>query len=92
MTKISGLRYIMLLFTTFVDHSINSKSPFDVGFVKQVIQDLEDAKGLNEDQTLFDNSLDFRGEGATVKLAADDALLLKSYLAGKSTAGFNPFA
>lgn len=92
MTKISGLRYVMLLFTTFVDHAINSRSKFNVDYVKQVIQDLEDAKELNEDQTLFDDSLDFRGEGATVKRASDDASLLKSYLASKSTAGFDPFA
>lgn len=92
MTKISGLRYIMLLFTTFFDHAINSRSKFNVDYVKQVIQDLEDAKGLNEDQTLFDNSLDFRGESATVKRASDDASLLESYLASKSAAGFDPFA
>lgn len=91
-TKISGLRYILLLFSTFVDHSINSKTPFDKKFVKSVIQDLEDSKGLNEDQTLFDRSLEFRGEGATVKLAQDDANSLKAFLASKNTAGFNPFA
>ncbi|WP_373214251.1 DGQHR domain-containing protein [Ruminococcus sp. 5_1_39BFAA] len=92
MTKISGLRYIFLLFSTFVDHSINTRSAFNVEFVKRVIQDLENAKGLNEEQTLFDSSLEFRGEGATVKLATDDAALLKAYLAAKSTEGFNPFA
>jgi len=92
MTKISGLRYIILLFSTFVDHSINTRSVFTVEFVKEVIQDLEVAKELNDDQTLFDNSLEFRGEGATVKLATDDAALLKAYLAAKSTEGFNPFA
>lgn len=92
MTKISGLRYIILLFSTFVDHSIHTRSAFTVEFVKDVIQDLENAKGLNEEQTLFDSSLEFRGEGATVKLAVDDAALLKAYLAAKSTEGFNPFA
>lgn len=91
MTKISGLRYIFLLFDTFVDHSIHTQSRFCKEFVKDVIQDLEDAKGLGEDETLFDSSLEFRGEGATVKLAADDAALLKAYLAAKSTNGFNPF-
>lgn len=92
MTKISGLRYIFLLFSTFVDHSIHTRSAFTMEFVKEVIQDLENAKGLNEEQTLFDSSLEFRGEGATVKLAMDDAALLKAYLAAKSTEGFNPFA
>ena len=91
-TKISGLRYIYLLFATFFDHSVNTRTPFDVNFVKTVIQDLEDAKQLNEDQTLFDNSLLFRGETATAKLAADDANLLKAYLANKATDSFNPLA
>ena len=92
MTKISGLRYILLLFETFFDHSINTQKAFDEKFVKQVIQDLENAKQLNEGQTLFDDSLVFRGEGATVKLAADDANKLKAYLANKVTNNFNPLA
>lgn len=92
MTKISGLRYVLLLFTVFVDHSINTRTSFNIEFVKSVIQDLEDSKGLDEEQTLFDTSLEFRGEGATVKLAQDDAAMLKAYLASKTTAGFNPFA
>lgn len=92
MTKISGLRYIILLFETFFDHSINTREPFDVKFVEGVIQDLENAKQLSEGQTLFDNSVLFRGEGATVKIAADDANLLKSHLAKKATDSFNPLA
>ena len=91
-TKISGLRYIVLLFETFFDHSINTRKTFDVDFVKTVIQDLENAKQLNEGQTLFDDSMLFRGEGATVKLASDDANLLKAYLANKATDNFNPLA
>ena len=92
MTKISGLRYIVLLFETFFDHSINAQKQFNVGFVKTVIQDLENAKQLDEGQTLFDDSMLFRGEGATVKLAADDANKLKAYLANKVTDSFNPLA
>ncbi len=92
MTKISGLRYIILLFETFFDHSINTRKTFDVSFVKTVIQDLEDSKQLDENQTLFDDSMLFRGEGATVKLAADDANRLKAYLANKATDSFNPLA
>jgi DGQHR domain-containing protein len=91
-TKISGLRYIFLLFETFFDHSINTRKAFDVDFVKTVIQDLENAKELDEGQTLFDDSMLFRGEGATVKLASDDANLLKAYLANKATNNFNPLA
>ena len=92
MTKISGLRYITLLFETFFDHSINTQKAFDVTFVKTVIQELENAKQLDEGQTLFDDSVLFRGEGATVKLATDDANMLKSYLASKATNSFNPLA
>lgn len=92
MTKISGLRYIILLFETFFDHSINTRNGFNVDFVKSVIQDLENAKQLDEGQTLFDDSMFFRGEGATVKLAADDANRLKAYLANKATDSFNPLA
>lgn len=91
MTKISGLRYTLLLITTFIDYSVNSQTRFTEDFVKSVIQDLEDCKGLSEDDTLFSNSLDFRGEGATVKLAADDAQKLKDYLTEKNNPGFNPF-
>lgn len=92
MTKISGLRYSLLLITTFIDHSINTQTKFTEEFVKEILQDLEDCKDLPEDETLFSNSLDFRGEGATVKLAADDAQKLKDYLAKKNNPGFNPFA
>lgn len=92
MTKISGLRYILLLFTTFFDHAMNSQSQFKETFVVSVIKDLERAKGLAAGETLFDRSLEFRGEGATIKMAQDDAVLLKAYLADKMTNGFNPLA
>lgn len=81
-----------MLFETFFDHSVNTRKPFDVDFVKTVIQDLENAKYLDEGQTLFDDSMVFRGEGATVKLAADDANKLKAHLANKATDSFNPLA
>lgn len=92
MTKISGLRYILLLLPTFLEYSVNQRKKFTKEFVLSVIQKLEDCKGLTEDQTLFDRSLEFRGEGATVKMAADDASELKSYLADLDSEGFNPFA
>ena len=90
MTKISGLRYMLLLFTTFFDHAVNAKSRFEEKLVGDVIKELEMAKGLGEAETLFDNSLEFRGEGATVKMAMDDAALLKAALASKMTKGYNP--
>ena len=92
MTKISGLRYIILLFETFFDHSINTRQAFDVNFVETVIQNLETAKQLDVGQTLFDDTLVFRSEGATVKIAADDANRLKAFLANQATDSFNPLA
>lgn len=96
MTKISGLRYIMLLFSTFTDIAVTSKKKFDDDFVVEMIQNLEDAKNVDtiNGETLFSvpsASLSFRGEGATVKLAEDDGNLLKVFVANKQTAGFNPF-
>ena len=92
MTKISGLRYILILLPAFLEYALTCKKQFTKDFVKDVIQDLENFKQLTPDQTLFDNSLEFRGEGATVKMALDDKAGLKAYLASKDTNGFNPFA
>ena len=47
MTKISGLRYIMLLFSTFTDIAVTSKKKFDDDFVVEMIQNLEDAKNVD---------------------------------------------
>ena len=94
MTKISGLRYIILLFPTMIELAVNNKRKFDTDFVMEMISDLESAKNVDVDnnQTLFSvEPLSFRGEGATVKLAEDDGKTLKAYVANKQTAGFNPF-
>lgn len=92
MTKISGLRYVLLLFTTFFDHALHSRTKFTEEFVQSVIRELEIVKELEEGETLFDRSLEFRGEGATVKMAVDDAAELKVHLDGKTSGGFNPLA
>ena len=92
MTKISGLRYIMLLLPAFIEISVSTKKKFDVDFVEETIKDLEDAKGIDVDETLFSNSLVFRGEGATVKMAEDDSKSLKTYVANKGAEVFDPFA
>ena len=95
MTKISGLRYILLLFPTFIELAVSSQRKFDPDFVIEMIQELEEAKSVDitNDETLFSiDALSFRGEGATVKLAEDDAKALKAYIANKQTSGFNPFA
>lgn len=92
MTKISGLRYVLILLPAFLEYAVSTRQSFTTEFVMKLIQDLEDYKQLTPDQTLFDNSLEFRGEGATVKMALDDRTGLKTYLASKDTEGFNPFA
>ena len=95
MTKISGLRYILLLFPAFVEISVTKQHKFDSDFVVELIKELEEAKDIDvaADETLFTiDALSFRGEGATVKLAEDDGKTLKAYDANKQTSGFNPFA
>ena len=94
MTKISGLRYIILLFPVFTDIAVTSQKKFDRNYVIDRIKDLEDAKlvdSINGESLFTVDSLAFRGEGATVKRAEDDGSLLRSYVANKQTAGFNPF-
>lgn len=95
MTKISGLRYILLLFPTFVEIAVTKQHKFDPDFVVELIKELEEAKNVDiaNDETLFTvDALSFRGEGATTKLAEDDGKALKAYDANKQTSGFNPFA
>ena len=94
MTKISGLRYIILLLPTFIELAEDRQSRFTPDYVENIIKELEEAKNVDtaNDETLFTvDALSFRGEGATVKLAEDDAKALKAYIANKKTAGFNPF-
>jgi DGQHR domain-containing protein len=95
MTKISGLRYIILLFPVFIEIAISGQHKFDSDYVVELIKELEEAKGVDtaNNESLFTiAALSFRGEGATVKLAEDDGKALKAYDANKKTAGFNPFA
>ena len=104
-TKISGLRYIMLLFDTFLERFLQEATPtnqlkFDSQYVKSLIEKLENMKmeeaGANwqTDDTLFTSDAyknSFRGEGATVKMAQDDAVAFRSYL-NRPASGYNPFA
>lgn len=95
MTKISGLRYILLLCPTFIEIAVTKKHKFDSDFVVELIKELEEAKNIDpaNDETMFSvDYLGFRSEGATVKLAEDDGKSLKAYDASKQTSGFNPFA
>lgn len=97
MTKISGLRYIILLLPTFIEISVNTRRKFEEDFVGEIITELESAKDISSEDgiNLFTepkSNLSFRGEGATVKMAEDDSKLLKAHIANKTSSGFNPFA
>ena len=95
MTKISGLRYILLLMPTFVDIAFNGQHKFNSDFVVETIKDLETVKSVNimDGENVFSvNALSFRGEGATIQQAEDDGKALKAYASSKQTEGFNPFS
>lgn len=95
MTKISGLRYILLLMPVFVDIAVTGRHKFDQEFVVETIKDLEEAKNANpmDGDTVFSVSqLVFRGEGATIQQAEDDGKALKAFVSSRQTDGFNPFS
>ena len=103
-TKISGFRYIMLMFDTFLElfvqaSNVQSDLEFNSAYVKNQIARFEKMKmeiagdKWKTDDTVFSCeafSLSFRGEGATVKMAQGDAIAFRSYKPNKS--GVNPFA
>ena len=93
MTKISGLRYILLLFPAFVEIAVNRPAQFTIEFVIELIKELEEARGIDSasDKTLFSDSPIFRGESATIKQAEEDGTILKAFDAQKKTQGHNPF-
>lgn len=91
-TKISGLRYIIMMCQVFYENSVTTRTKFSEDYVKDLIQKLEDAKNLTEEQTLFDDSLIFRGETSTLQQAKEDGDLLKNTLANDISQGFNPLS
>lgn len=94
-TKISGLRYILLLLPTFWEYSLNRGQPFRESLLREVLQTFQEALGLEELRNVFTDenwSYAFQGEGATVKLAAEHASLLKTHLQDVSVRNFDPLA
>ena len=78
-TKISGLRYILFLFPTFIDILANRKKPATKeGFV-DVIKILPEA--IEIDDVFMDETTraSFYGEGATVTMAKAHILKIKAY-------------
>lgn len=105
LTKISGLRYIIFLFETFVDQFLSeTKNPgnhpkFNAEYVREKVANLEtmkkkQAEGVwKEGDTIFTcdaYKLVFRGEGATVTMAQNDQRAFKTFL-DQQVAGVNPF-
>lgn len=104
-TKISGFRYIVFLFETFVDQFLSETKnsgnhlKFNAEYVKEKVANLEamkrkHAEGVwKEGDTIFtcdDYKLVFRGEGATVTMAQNDQSAFKTFLDQQVT-GVNPF-
>ena len=105
MIKISGLRYVIALFETFLnkyrnDYNTNNQLAFDENYIKNLVSKLEEMKmtsagtDWNTGDTLFSCklfSLSFRGEGATWKMAETDAEDFTTFLNSQQT-NVNPFA
>lgn len=103
-TKISGLRYIIFLFETFMDQflkeaSVSKSIKFDSQYVFEMVKKLETMKkedaaaSWKENDTIFTSEFynkSFRGEGGTVKMAQDDQCDFKVYLE-KNVGEFDPF-
>ncbi len=89
MTKISGLRYILWLFPLFWKHAIEEQRPLNDEFVGEMIQALQESTGQ---ETLFENSADFRGEGATDKAVKDHSSCCETFLTLRRRRTFNPLA
>lgn len=87
MTKISGLRYILWLFPTFWEIAISQKEKWDDNFFDKIIADFETAIGQN---SLFKNSINFRGEGATSTAVSQHVDIYKAWKATQTSDSFNP--
>ena len=92
MTKISGLRYILLLFCVFWQHALEARKQFNQEYIRFVIKELHCLLGLTEEQSVFDESNNFRGESATIKLAERTGESLKNHLTNLTNKNFNPLA
>lgn len=89
MTKISGLRYIMWLFEFFWASAVDKEHPWDIDFIVEMIQNMQQATGRNN---LFNESLYFRGEGATSKVVDMDINAYKNWAIQQKNKFFNPLA
>ena len=95
-TKISGIRYAILLLPKFWEHSVRVKKKFTKEFVIETLNHLTEAIEIDYEETIFTDetlSLAFRSEGATIKLAEDHGKKLDLFLQNlNNQGGFNPLA
>lgn len=95
-TKISGLRYMILLLPTFWKVATDLKRKFDQEFVVEILGKFPEILELAEGETVFTNEdylNAFRGEGATVTMAESHGKLLALQIERERDAvPFNPLA
>ena len=83
LTKISGLRYILYLFSDMLEILKDQKKPATQEAFEELIRQLPEATGVANVFTSDETSLAFRGEGATVKLAKEHGKMLVSFTKNK---------
>lgn len=92
-TKISGLRYMLVMLPEILDTLTAEQKNFTQHNVEDVLRDLPNALDDDEVTSVSDiftaKAMNFRGEGATVKMAKEHAAALSNYRSRESNA-FNP--
>ena len=79
LTKISGIRYVLYLFSDMLEILKDQKKYATEEAFEELIRQLPEATGVSNVFTSDETSLAFRGEGATVKLAKEHGKMLVAY-------------
>lgn len=82
LTKISGLRYVFYLFPEIIEILVKDQKTATIDNFEDII--LELSKAINSSNVFEEYNLAFRGEGATVKLAKQQAKILSTYFRSKN--------
>jgi DGQHR domain-containing protein len=86
LTKISGLRYILYLFSDMLDILKDQNKLATKANLEELIRLLPAATGIVDVFTSNETALAFRGEGATVKMAKDHGKVLVNYTKSMNSA------
>ena len=93
-TKISAIRYMLLMLPSFWELALQGAEKFNTAFVETTLTHLTRVLQLRSASEIFAPtsvwSYAFRGEGATVKLAEDHARMLRRELQAERLRHFNP--